>query len=47
MTGINSSFLICLVCIKEEERKTFMEWITAIRKSVEYIEEHLKDKISA
>ena len=24
-----------------------MEWITAIRKSVEYIEEHLKDKISA
>ena len=47
MTGINSSFLICLVCIKEEERKTFMEWITAIRKSIEYIEEHLKDKISA
>ena len=24
-----------------------MEWITAIRKSVEFIEEHLKDKISA
>ena len=24
-----------------------MEWITAIRKSVEYIEKHLKDNISA
>lgn len=24
-----------------------MEWITAIRKSVKFIEEHLKDKISA
>lgn len=24
-----------------------MEWITAIRKSIEYMEEHLKDKISA
>ena len=24
-----------------------MEWISAIRKSVEYIEEHLKDKIVA
>ena len=24
-----------------------MEWITAVRKSVKFIEEHLKDKISA
>ena len=29
---------------KEEDK---MEWLTTIRKSIEYIEEHLKDKISA
>ena len=36
--------MICLYRRKEDE---YMEWLTAIRKSIEYIEGHLRDNISA